>query len=71
MPDALFRKTKATAALQGSSLEKLIVRAIENEVGGEVIAEKARQNRMKLPLVHLREGRKIDLREFNFDDLLT
>ena len=71
LPDVLFRRTKATAALQGSSLKELIVRAIEKEVGGGAMDEKGRPNRVKLPLVRLRKGRKLDLREFNFDDLLT
>lgn len=32
MPDALFRKTKAVAALRGSSMKDLIIRAVEKEV---------------------------------------
>jgi hypothetical protein len=32
MPDALFRKTKAVAALRGSSMNELIIHAVEREV---------------------------------------
>jgi hypothetical protein len=31
IPDALFRKTKALAALQGSSMKDFIIRAVEHE----------------------------------------
>jgi len=70
MPDPLFRKTKALAALRGSSLKDLIIRAVEREVNGPNPADSAPRRR-KLPLVHLRSGRKLDLTGFDFDDLLT
>ena len=71
LPDTLFRKTKATAALQGSSLKELIVRAIEREVGSRGEDDHGRHHRVKLPLIRLGKGRKLDLRTFDFDDLLT
>ncbi len=71
LPEALFRKTKATAALEGSSLKELIIRAIEREVGGLGVKQPAQPQRVKLPLIQLRDRRKLDLREFDFDDLLT
>ena len=70
LPDTLFRKTKATAALQGSSLKELIVRAIEREVGSRR-EENHGEHRVKLPLIRLGKDRKLDLRTFDFDDLLT
>jgi len=69
MPDALFRKTKATAAMRGSSMRDLIIRAVEREIG--IPAEDARTGRVKLPLVRLSSGRKVDLTGFDFDDLLA
>jgi hypothetical protein len=69
MPDALFRKIKATAAMRGSSMRDLIIRALEREIGTP--AENARAGRVKLPLVRLASGRKIDLTGFDFDDLLA
>jgi hypothetical protein len=64
LPDVLFRRTKAVAARRGWSMKDLIIRAVEREVmkghGG-----------MGVPLIHLGRGRKLDLTEFDFDDLLT
>jgi hypothetical protein len=68
LPDTLFRKTKATAALRGSTMKELIVRAIEREVEGLGSSNKT-SARVKLPL-HLKSGRKLDLSNFDFDDLL-
>jgi hypothetical protein len=70
MPDALFRKTKALAALRGSSMKDLIVRAVEREVNSPSPTESS-PRRLKLPVVHLRSGRKLDLTGFDFDDLLA
>jgi hypothetical protein len=71
LPDILFRKTKATAALRGSSMKDLIVRAIEREVGDSGPSKKSVPRRVKLPLLHLKSGRKLDLTKFDFDDLLA
>ncbi len=69
LPDALFRKTKATAAMRGSSMKDLIVRAVEREVSQA--PARAKKTRAKLPVIHLSGGRKLDLSGFDFDDLLT
>jgi hypothetical protein len=68
MPDALFRKTKAVAALRGSSMKELIIHAVEREV--TTIAPPAKRHRVKLPLIQSPSGRKVDLSNFDFDDLL-
>lgn len=68
MPDTLFRKTKAVAALRGSSMKDLIVRAVEREVANP--APTAKRRRAKLPLIHLSPGKKLDLTGFDFDELL-
>jgi hypothetical protein len=68
LPDELFRKTKATAALQGTSLKELIVRAVEKEVNSQT---PGRAQRVLLPLVRLHKGKKLNLERFDFDDLLT
>ena len=67
MPDALFRKTKAVAALRGSSLKELIIHAVEKEVS---TSPAARPKRVKLPLIHMSPGKKLDLTNFDFDELL-
>jgi hypothetical protein len=69
LPDALFRKTKATAAMRGSSMKELIVRAVEREISQA--PARAKPKRTKLPVIHLSSGRKLDLSGFDFDDLLT
>jgi hypothetical protein len=73
LPDALFRRTKALAALRGSSMKDLIVRALEREVtrGSGVLERQATVKPVRVPLLHLGRGRKLDLTGFDFDDLLT
>lgn len=71
LPDGLFRRTKALAAMRGSSMKDLIVSAIEREVNPQEGDTAPRSRRVKLPLFHLRTKRKLDLTEFNFDDLLA
>jgi hypothetical protein len=68
LPDALFRKTKATAALRGSSMKELIVRAVEREVSQA--PARAKTKRAKLPVIRSWRGPKLDLTHFDFDDLL-
>lgn len=69
LPDSLFRKTKAIAALRGSSMKDLIVKALEREVTAGAGSESKRR-RVKLPLVQSPSARKVDLTNFDFDDLL-
>jgi hypothetical protein len=68
-----FRRTKALAALRGSSMKDLIVRAVEREVtkGSGSLKRQAAAKPVKVPLLHLGRGRKLDLTGFDFDDLLT
>ena len=72
LPDTLYRRTKAVAALRGSSLKELIISAPEREVNAEWSAVPTRpRQQVALPLVHLRRRRKLDLSKFNLDDLLA
>jgi len=68
MPEPLFRKTKAVAALRGSSVKDLIIQAVEREVTKPMPA--ARRKRIELPLIKSWKGRKLDLTGFDFDELL-
>ncbi len=68
LPDSLFRKTKAVAALRGSSMKDLIVQALEREVTTAVTPSK--RKRIKLPLIRSWKGRKLDMTGFDFDELL-
>jgi hypothetical protein len=72
LPDALYRKTKALAALRGGSLKELVVRALEDEVRRASGAPQGRKRRRELPEpIRLHDGRTLDLTDFNFDDLLA
>jgi hypothetical protein len=70
LPDTLFRKTKATAALRGSTMKDLIVRALEREVSQPRPDEKNERPR-KLPVMIWKGKKKLDLSDFDFDDLLA
>jgi hypothetical protein len=70
MPDALFRRTKATAAARGMTLKQVIVNAVEHELSRSAKSGK-RPRAPKLPLIHLEAGRTLDLTNFDFDDLLS
>ena len=69
MPDALYRKTKAVAALRGSSMKDVIIQAVEHELKENGSME-VKPKRVKLPLIHGTTGRKLDLSNFDFDELL-
>jgi hypothetical protein len=72
LPDPLFRRAKALAAVRGSSLKDLVVRAVEREVSAQTLAGAgSKPRRVQLPLIHLRSKRKLDLSDFDFDDLLA
>ena len=70
LPDALFRKAKALAALQGSSMKDFIVRAVEREMETATAKPKRKDEPLKLPHLRMKSGRKLDLTGFDFDDLL-
>jgi hypothetical protein len=71
IPDPLFRRTKALAAMRGSSIKELVVRALEREVNGGESPATSLPPRTRLPVIHLRSGRPLDLSKFDFDDLLA
>jgi hypothetical protein len=68
LPDILFRRAKATAAVRGVSLKDLFITAIERETqpAGPPTSAKKRP----FPTVHLKHKKVLDLAGFNFDDLL-
>jgi hypothetical protein len=71
LPDDLFRRTKALAAMRGDSLKDVLVRAVEREVNRMAPDQGGAGNRARLPLIRLRHSRKLDLTGFDFDDLLA
>ena len=68
IPDALFRRTKADAALRGTSMRELIITALEKDLNTTPANE---SKRLSLPLIRMPKGKKLDLKGFDFDDLLA
>jgi len=68
LPDALFREAKAVAALRGSSMKELTIHVVEREV--TAIALPGMRRRIKLPIIQSPSGRKVDVTNFDFDELL-
>jgi hypothetical protein len=71
LPDPLFRKAKATAALRGSTMKELVVRAIEREIRNHRPNAKEKERVVKLPIMIWKGKKKLDLSDFDFDDLLA
>jgi hypothetical protein len=69
LPDTLYRKTKAVAALRGSSMKDLIVCAIEKEVN-DGAPRKVKIERSKFPVIHRPNAPKINFTGADLDDLL-
>jgi hypothetical protein len=69
LPDPLFRRTKAMAALRGTTMKELITRALEREIA-ESAPPKRKPHRVKLPLIPWKGKKKLDLSNFDFDELL-
>ena len=68
LPDAMFRRAKALAALRGTSLKEIIQRALEREL--EHAAEKQKQRRVKLPLIRGKEKRILSLTNAEIDEII-
>jgi hypothetical protein len=68
LPDTLFRRAKATAAVRGVSLKDLVITAIERETQPAGPPKPAKKR--PFPTVHLKHKKVLDLSGFNFDDLL-
>jgi hypothetical protein len=70
LPDPVYRKGEQIARTQGVTIEEFIVRAFERELENEPdIASLAK--RVSLPLVPSNEPGSLDLKDFDFDDLLA
>jgi len=70
LPDSVFSKSEQLALNKGVSLQEFIVQAVEEKVLLE--PEPAlHPRRVQLPLIHSKNPGKLDLTNFDFDDLLT
>jgi hypothetical protein len=70
LPDSVYRKAEKVARTQGVTIEEFIVRAFERELKAEPDAP-SHSKRVTLPLVPSKEPGTMDLKDFNFDDLLA
>jgi len=68
LPDALYRESEALAALRGATVEQLIIEAVSKEVHGNASTPGNRE--VELPLIHSTRPGTLDLKNFDFDDLL-
>ena len=70
LPDSVFRETKALAAMRGITMKEFIIQALE-QAKHTAPVKQSPEKRRKFPSFHLRSGRRLDLSNFDFDDLLT
>ncbi len=70
LPESIYRKGEKVARTQGVTIEEFIVRAFERELTTEPDTPSHRK-RVTLPLIPSKEPGTLDLKDFNFDDLLA
>jgi hypothetical protein len=68
LPDPVFRKMKAAAALQGSSIKQFVQRAVERELLSEL---RPKRQKLTLPLIRGREKRILSLTNAQIDEILA
>jgi hypothetical protein len=70
LPDALFEKSAAIAASNGTTVEQFIVEAVTKEIYKRD-AQVYCGDQPDLPVIRSRNPGLLDLSDFNFDDLLA
>jgi hypothetical protein len=68
--ESVYRQSEQVARDRGFSVEELIVRALEREIGAETAAPRSTKP-MTLPILPSKQPGSLDLSRFNFDDLLS
>jgi len=66
LPEPVFRRLKATAALRGTSLKSIILAAVENELGRRA----SRKRPAKFPLVRSKQPGVLSLTNAEIDEIL-
>ena len=69
-PEPLYRQGLQIARLQGVTVEEFVIRALERELSAAP-SGRSGQTRVKLPLVPSKSPGVLDLKDFDFDDLLA
>lgn len=70
LPDSTYRKGQEIARAQGVTIEDYILRAFERELKAESL-QHSPCKRVTLPLIPSKEPGTLDLKDFNFDDVLA
>jgi hypothetical protein len=69
-PESLYRQGEQIARLQGVTVEEFVIRALERELG-TAPGVRSGQTPVKLPLVPSKSPGVLDLKDYDFDDLLA
>ena len=73
-PESLFRQGEQVARLQGVTVEEFVIRALKRDLERELGAAPSGhsgQTPVKLPLVPSKSTGVLDLKDYDFDDLLA
>ncbi len=74
LPDSLYKKSEALAASRGATVEQFIVDAVTKEVQDNLASGttgSSGDHEVELPVIRSTRPGKLDLSDFDFDDLLT
>ena len=71
LPEALYRRGESAARTQGVTLEEFVVRAFERELSSDTPDSQSNAQRITVPLIPSKKPGTMDLKDFNFDDLLA
>ena len=74
LPDSLYQKSEALAALCGATVEQFIVEAVKKEVQGNLASGASApcgDRDVELPVIRSRRPGTLHLSTFDFDDLLA
>ncbi len=65
IPDTLYRKLKARAALEGATVKEVVVRLVRRELAGPT-----RKHSVPFPLIRGKETRRLSLTNEQIDQIL-
>lgn len=71
LPEPVYRRTEEIAQSRGLSVDALISDVLEREFGAESSIPAQDQPRVKFPLIISNQPGTLDLKDFDFDDLLA
>jgi hypothetical protein len=70
LPDPVFRRMKAVAALQGTTIKEFVLRAVERELTPAATRPGKKGHRVKLPLIRGKEKRVLSLTNADINEVL-